>query len=255
MALPPLFAGVRRALFFHAHPDDESLTTGGLIALLADAGVKVRVVTCTRGERGEVVPGPLKWLEGTPELADHRAGELARALRELGADPPVLLGSPRARAFYLGPGFRYVDSGMAWGADGRATAAADAPDRVGVQKFSSNGFAVGDGRAAVRRFKPDVVVGYDVGGGYGHPDHVWAHVVAKLAAARHGVPFVEVAPAEASDAVAIAIDLTVKRRALAAHATQLTLTDDGYVLSGGQHHVLEAVERYRVSPAGPATRR
>jgi LmbE family N-acetylglucosaminyl deacetylase len=72
--------------------------------------------------------------------------------------------------------------------------------------------------------------------------------VARAAADRRGVPLVEVAQAQASDAVDIAIDLTAKRRALAAHASQLTLTADGYVLSGGQRHALEPVERYRVSP-------
>jgi N-acetyl-1-D-myo-inositol-2-amino-2-deoxy-alpha-D-glucopyranoside deacetylase len=242
--LPPLFAGVRRVLFFHAHPDDESLSTGGLIALLTAAGVRVRVVTCTRGERGEVVPGPLKWLEGTPELAEYRVGELTRALTELGAGKPVFLGGPQARTYYRGPGFRYLDSGMVWRPDGRAAAAPDAPEDA----FAKNGWALRDGEAAAKRFNPDVIVSYDGGGGYGHPDHTHAHWVAARAAEYRRVPFIEVVPAQASDAVDIAIDLTAKRRALAAHASQLTLTDDGYVLSGGQHHVLEPIERYRVSP-------
>jgi N-acetyl-1-D-myo-inositol-2-amino-2-deoxy-alpha-D-glucopyranoside deacetylase len=178
-------------------------------------------------------------------LADHRELELAAALRELGADGPCFLGSPRARALYRGPGFRYVDSGMAWGADGRAAPAPDAPPG----RFARNEGAIADVAAAVRRFRPDVVVSYDAGGGYGHPDHEWAHVAARSAARRRGVPFVEVVPGAASDAVELDIDLAAKRRALAAHASQLTLTDDGYVLSGGQPHVLEPVERYRlVSP-------
>jgi N-acetyl-1-D-myo-inositol-2-amino-2-deoxy-alpha-D-glucopyranoside deacetylase len=244
-----LFAGVRRVLFFHAHPDDESLWTGGVISLLTNAGVKVRVVTCTRGERGEVVPGPLKWLEGTPELADHRVGELTRALHELGAGTPLFLGERNARAFSRGPGFRYVDSGMAWGADGRAVAAPDAPEGA----FSMNAWAARDAEAAAQRFRPDLVVSYDGDGGYGHPDHRWASAVARAAAAKRGAPFVEVVPTEESGGVAIPIDLEAKRRALAAHASQLTLTDDGYVLSGGQHHVLEPVERYRVSPATATT--
>jgi N-acetyl-1-D-myo-inositol-2-amino-2-deoxy-alpha-D-glucopyranoside deacetylase len=242
--LPEPFAGVRRVLFLHAHPDDESLSTGGLIALLTGAGVRVRVVTCTRGERGEVVPGPLKTLEGTPELAEHRVLELTAALRELGAGKPCFLGGVHAREYYRGPGFRYRDSGMVWGADGRAAPAPDAPP----DRFAGSAAALADARAAARRFRPDLVVGYDAGGGYGHPDHEWAHLVAAAAAERCGVPLIEVVPAQASGAHEIAIDLTAKRRALAAHASQLTLTPDGYVLSGGQHHVLEAVERYRVSP-------
>jgi N-acetyl-1-D-myo-inositol-2-amino-2-deoxy-alpha-D-glucopyranoside deacetylase len=246
--LPPLFAGARRVMFFHAHPDDESLWTGGLIAQLTDAGTTVRVVTCTRGERGEVVPGPLKWLEGTEELAEYRTGELTRALSELGAGKPCFLGGVNARAYYRGPGFRCVDSGMAWGPDGRAMAAPDAP----AGKFSESDWALEDAHAAAKRFKPDLVVGYDHAGGYGHPDHVWAHVVAASAAERCGVPFIEVVEADASDAVAVPIDLDRKRRALAAHATQLTLAEGGYVLSGGQHHALDAVEYYRLSPARPA---
>jgi len=240
-------------LFFHAHPDDESLSTGGLIARLTDAGATVRVVTCTRGERGEVVPGPLNWLEGTEELAEYRVGELTRALRELGAGRPCLLGGATARAYYRGPGFRYVDSGMAWGPDGRATAVPDAP----AGRFAENAGALDDGRAAAKRFKPDLIVSYDETGGYGHPDHRWAHVVAKAAAERLGVPFVEVVEPQASvarTATAVPIDLDRKRRALAAHATQLTLTGDGYVLSGGQHHVLEPVEYYRLSRNPPERR-
>jgi N-acetyl-1-D-myo-inositol-2-amino-2-deoxy-alpha-D-glucopyranoside deacetylase len=239
-----MFAGVRRALFVHAHPDDESLSTGGLISLLAGAGVRVRVLTCTRGERGEVVPGPFKPLEGTPQLAEHRALELTAALRELGAGKPCFLGGLHARAYDRGPAFRYLDSGMVWGEDGRAAPAPDAPPG----RFAGNAAALFDARHAARRFRPDVVVGYDAGGGYGHPDHEWAHVAAADAAARRGVPLVEVVPATASGARAIAIDLAAKRRALAAHASQLTLTPDGYVLSGGQRHVLEPVEHYRVSP-------
>lgn len=254
-SLPPLFAGARRVLFFHAHPDDESLWTGGLIARLTDAGVTVRVVTCTRGERGEVVPGPLKWLEGTDELAEYRTGELTRALRELGAGKPCFLGGVNARAYYRGPGFRYLDSGMTWGVDGRATAAPhdadadalNAPDALhaSARAFSGNRAALDDARAAAKRFAPDLIVSYDAGGGYGHPDHEWAHVVAKAAAESRRVPFVETAPAEASVGIEIAVDLAAKRRALAAHATQLTLTTDGYILSGGQHHALTPTERYR----------
>jgi len=248
-----LFAGARRVLFFHAHPDDESLWTGGLIARLTAAGVKVKVVTATRGECGEVMAGPLKALEGTPELAEHREGELTRALAELGAGRPLFLGGFGAAAHYNGPGFRYVDSGMVWGADGRASIGPDVP----AGHFAGDENAFGDARAVVRRFRPDAVVSYDAGGGYGHPDHEWTHVVARAAAQRYGVPFIEVVPsgpgsdspgpaAPAPAAIAHEIDLGAKRRALAAHASQLALTDDGYEFSGGQRHVLEPVEYYRV---------
>src|SRR6195952_6033504 len=70
-------------LLLHAHPDDETLGTGALMARLVAEGVRVVLITGTRGERGEVVPGPLKHLEGTPELAEVRVAELAAAMAAL----------------------------------------------------------------------------------------------------------------------------------------------------------------------------
>ncbi|MCW4457250.1 PIG-L family deacetylase [Microbacterium sp. MPKO10] len=90
--------GTRHVLFVHAHPDDETLATGALMAELVERGILVTLVTCTRGERGEVVPGPLSHLEGTPEFATHRENELAGALAELGVTRHVWLGTPPARA-------------------------------------------------------------------------------------------------------------------------------------------------------------
>ena len=87
----------QRVVFLHAHPDDETLATGVLLADLVDAGHQVAVVTATRGELGAVVPGPLSALEGTPELVEHRLGELAGALAELGVTDHVFLGTPPAR--------------------------------------------------------------------------------------------------------------------------------------------------------------
>ncbi|WP_258566728.1 PIG-L family deacetylase [Leucobacter luti] len=56
-------------MFVHAHPDDESISTGGTLAALASAGREPLLVTLTRGERGEVVPGPFAHLAGTDALA------------------------------------------------------------------------------------------------------------------------------------------------------------------------------------------
>ncbi|MFI9488666.1 PIG-L family deacetylase [Promicromonospora sp. NPDC052451] len=77
----------------HAHPDDETLSTGGLIATFAAAGLPVCVVTCTRGERGEVIALPgttsegLAGLEGDgPALGAYRETELAAALEHLARD-------------------------------------------------------------------------------------------------------------------------------------------------------------------------
>ncbi|MDX2355787.1 N-acetyl-1-D-myo-inositol-2-amino-2-deoxy-alpha-D-glucopyranoside deacetylase [Dietzia sp. PP-33] len=148
-----------RALFVHAHPDDEAITTGGSIAALVTLGVDVRVVTCTLGEEGEVLGGELAGLvsDRADQLGGYRIGELAVSLRALGVNRPRFLG---------GAG-RWRDSGMA------GTSSARHPRAF-----------VGSGRAAVTEmvalldeWRPQLVVTYDPRGGYGHPDHIRAHEV------------------------------------------------------------------------------
>lgn len=179
--------GAGGLLAVHAHPDDETLATGALLATWAAAGLPVTVVTCTRGEQGEVIPAALRHLEGDgPALAAHRERELAGALTALGVTDHVFLdrvavpGAPAGR--------RFVDSGMAWVAAGRATNADDVPEdafvRVGLEDAAARLAQV------LRARRPAVVVGYEPGGGYGHPDHVRAHEVLHravvLAAGRPG---------------------------------------------------------------------
>lgn len=158
----------------HAHPDDESLSTGALLATWARAGRPVTVVTCTRGERGEVIGADLAHLEGDgPALAAHREGELARALAALGVRDHVFLDGGGGGAD------RYEDSGMAWLGTGRAGSAADVPPRA----FVAVPVDVAAARLArvLRARRPDVVVTYEPAGGYGHPDHVHAHRVTERA--------------------------------------------------------------------------
>lgn len=163
-------------LAVHAHPDDETLATGALLATWAAAGRPVTVVTCTRGERGEVVDTPshptgLAHLEGDgPALAAHRETELAAALAALGvADHAFLDALPEPS------GERYEDSGMAWVAPGIAGPAPDsgptAFSRVPLDEAAARLAAV------VRDRRPAVVATYERGGGYGHPDHVRTHEV------------------------------------------------------------------------------
>ncbi|MHB1490432.1 MAG: PIG-L family deacetylase, partial [Cellulomonas sp.] len=171
-------------LAVHAHPDDETIATGALIATWAVAGLPVTVVTCTRGERGEVIPPELAHLEGDGlRLAAHREEELGSALGALGADGvlldrvPIPGGAPAAGASECGAGpcRRYVDSGMAWTAAGQAGRAeslgpdafVDAPIDEQAERLA----------AVIRERRPDVVVTYEPGGGYGHPDHIRAHDV------------------------------------------------------------------------------
>lgn len=231
-----------RVLLAHAHPDDETISTGGTIAALLTRGADVLVVTGTRGERGEVVPGPLHELEGTSALPAHRERELAAALSALGGPGHAWLGEERRR--------RYVDSGMAWSPDGFAVAADDAPTEA--LSLAALDEVVGDLSILATAFRPTSIVSYDVRGGYGHPDHVRMREAAGMVAEHLDLPLFEIVeprvddgPGEAElDLIALG-SLPAKRAAMAAHATQLTLDGDDFVLSGGQRHPVGRVERYR----------
>ncbi|AVZ39739.1 MULTISPECIES: N-acetyl-1-D-myo-inositol-2-amino-2-deoxy-alpha-D-glucopyranoside deacetylase [unclassified Dietzia] len=148
-----------RALFVHAHPDDEAITTGGSIAALVAAGVEVRVVTCTLGEEGEVLGEDLSGLlaDRADQLGGFRIGELGVSLRALGVDRPRFLG---------GAG-RWRDSGMAGTPSARHPRAFVGSGREAVDEMV----------ALVDDWRPDLVVTYDPRGGYGHPDHIRAHEV------------------------------------------------------------------------------
>ena len=160
-----------RLLFVHAHPDDESITNGATIAHYVARGAQVHVVTCTLGEEGEVIGD--RWaqlaVDHADQLGGYRIGELTAALHALGVSAPIFLG---------GPG-RWRDSGMA-GTQPRG--------RRGSQRFSDadEREAVGALVAVIRALRPHVVVTYDPNGGYGHPDHIQAHVVTTAAVAAAG---------------------------------------------------------------------
>lgn len=155
-----------RLLLVHAHPDDESINNGATMAKYAHEGFDVALVTCTRGEEGEIL---------VPELADAasdkgdclaeiREVELANALQALGVHQHWYLGAPERR---------YRDSGMM-----------DAPQNSRPDVFWN---ADGDEAAQllaryILEFTPHVLVTYDEFGGYGHPDHIQAHRVAMKAA-------------------------------------------------------------------------
>lgn len=157
-----------RLLFVHAHPDDESLSTGATIAHYAARGATVRVVTCTLGEEGEVIGDQwaLLAVDHADQLGGYRIGELTAALRALGVAGP----------HYLGGAGRWRDSGMA-GTEQRS-------QRRFVDATESE--PVGELVSIIRDMRPHVVVTYDPDGGYGHPDHVRAHVVTTAAVAAAG---------------------------------------------------------------------
>src|ERR1700742_1446396 len=94
----------RRMVVVHAHPDDEVINTGATMAMYADQGAAVTLVTCTLGEEGEILVPELAHLAADRDdaLGEYRIGELAAAMKALGVDDHRFLG---------GPG-RYRDSGM-----------------------------------------------------------------------------------------------------------------------------------------------
>ncbi len=148
----------RRILFVHAHPDDETLTTGGTIARYASDGADVTVLTCTLGEEGEVIGDRWAGLVAgaADQLGGYRIMELTGALQALGVSRPRFLG---------GAG-RWRDSGMVGtpsARNPRAFVNADIDEAIAAIV------------AVIRELRPHVVVTYDPVGGYGHPDHIQAH--------------------------------------------------------------------------------
>ena len=153
-----------RTLFaVHAHPDDESSATGGLLRLLAQQGHTTVLVTCTNGELGEVRDpalglNPLEHPEDRPRLADVRRHELMQAASILGITHLYMLG--------------YHDSGMQ-GSDANAAphAFVNADPEDAIRRLTG----------LIREHRPDVAVTYDEKGGYGHPDHIMAHAMTMAA--------------------------------------------------------------------------
>src|SRR5215207_4652383 len=86
----------RRLLLVHAHPDDETIGNGATMARYVAEGAHVTLVTCTLGEEGEVLVPELAELapDRTDRLGEHRIGELAAAMKELGVTDHRWLGGP-----------------------------------------------------------------------------------------------------------------------------------------------------------------
>jgi N-acetyl-1-D-myo-inositol-2-amino-2-deoxy-alpha-D-glucopyranoside deacetylase len=154
----------RRILLVHAHPDDETIGTGATMAKYAAEGVHVTLVTCTLGEEGEVLGDAHahRAAHHDDTLGEHRAVELANAMKALGVTDHRQLGHPG----------KFRDSGMM-----------GTPDNDDPACFwrADLGDAGADLVAVVREVRPQVLVTYDDFGGYGHPDHIQAHRVAMYA--------------------------------------------------------------------------
>lgn len=159
----------RRLLLVHAHPDDESIGTGAMMAKYVAEGASVTLITCTLGEEGEVLVPDLAQLatDQADQLGGWRITELTNAMAELGVTDHR----------YLGGAGRFRDSGMMGhpsNAKPRAFWRADQDPAV----FDAAVLALVE---VIRQVRPHVVVTYDDFGGYGHPDHIMAHRVTTAA--------------------------------------------------------------------------
>ena len=155
----------KRLLLVHAHPDDETINNGVTMAKYAEAGAAVTIVTCTRGQEGEVLVTELANLASDKDdkLGEHREIELKDAMAQLGINDFRFLGTPNKK---------WRDSGMMgtpqnergdvfWQAD---------LDEASLELVK-----------IILEIKPQVLITYDEFGGYGHPDHIKAHRVAMRA--------------------------------------------------------------------------
>jgi N-acetyl-1-D-myo-inositol-2-amino-2-deoxy-alpha-D-glucopyranoside deacetylase len=242
-------------LLVHAHPDDETLATGGTIArYAAEPDTAVTLVTCTLGEQGEVIPEELAELapDRGDQLGGYRAGELAAACAALGVRDHR----------YLGGIGRWRDSGMAFSGHGvRAATPALLHPRALAQPGAFDE-QVNQLVAVMEDVRPQVVVTYAADGGYGHPDHVRAHEITAAAvrrvparlfctvvgrstldaglarlAGRDGLPFrmpePDELPSVPDEGIGVRLDVSARRAArvaaLRAHATQVAVWSDGEV--------------------------
>jgi LmbE family N-acetylglucosaminyl deacetylase len=162
----------RTVVFFHAHPDDEALLTGGTMARLAAEGHRVVLVTATAGEAGLASTE----LTASQALADVRLRELSQSAGILGCSRTVVLG--------------YADSGSTGRVNPDGTTFAGTPVDDAARRLAE----------VLAEERADALTGYDAAGGYGHPDHVQVHRVARRAAELAGT--------------ARLLEATVDRRAL-----------------------------------------
>lgn len=146
---------------FHAHPDDESIATGGVMAKAADDGHDVVLVVATKGEEGEFPDG---FLDDGESLEDRRIAETMTSAGVLGVKAVAWLG--------------YRDSGMV---DTPTTKNPDCFWQAEVEEAAQRLATI------LREHGADVLTIYDSNGNYGHPDHVQVHRVGVRAAQIAGV--------------------------------------------------------------------
>jgi LmbE family N-acetylglucosaminyl deacetylase len=249
----------------HAHPDDEAIATGGVLARAAAEGIRTVVVTCTNGEFGDA-PGGVKPGEeghGEAQVAAIRRPELEGACKELGVDHLEMLG--------------YHDSGMAdWSYKDRPDVFSQVPVDVAAARLGE----------LFERYRPDVVVSYEEDAAYDHPDHVqtarvtlaavksspipkklyqvalslkhWDKVMGMLKEAGIELPFPEPTPewiermAQTQERITTSVDVSRfidrKRAAVTAHASQMDesfftrMPPEAFALAFGEEHFIRAYD-------------
>lgn len=148
-----------RLLAIHAHPDDESSKGAATMARYASEGHRVKVLTCTGGERGSILNPAMDKPGILDNLTAVRKEEMAKAVEALGVEHE-----------WMG----YQDSGL--------------PEGDPLPPLPEGCFALADTTEVVekvvkviREFRPHVIITYDENGGYPHPDHLKVHEVSMLA--------------------------------------------------------------------------
>jgi LmbE family N-acetylglucosaminyl deacetylase len=134
-----------RLLCIIAHPDDETIFAGGILAMLADRGFEIHILSATRGEGGELGSPPLTTRENLGQLREQ---ELRCAARALGAVEVYLLD-------YIDPTAGPDDTLFPYTED--------------VDQLAA------DFLAEMERIAPDWVLTHGSGGEYGHPAHIVTH--------------------------------------------------------------------------------
>lgn len=247
----------------HAHPDDEAIGTGGVLARAAAEGIRTVVVTCTNGEFGDGPGGVKPGEEGhnEAEVAATRKPELEKACRALGVDHLEMLG--------------YHDSGMVdWPYKDRPDVFAQVPIDDAVARLHE----------LFERYRPDVVVTYEEDAAYDHPDHVqtarvtlaavksspipkkfyqvalsikhWEEVMAMLKEAGIEPPFPDPTPEwiermrQTEERITTSVDVNrfieQKRAAVVAHASQMDesffskMPPEAFALGFGEEHFIRA---------------
>ncbi len=196
---------MKSVLMIGAHPDDETMLTGGTLALFSSQGVQVHILCATRGEGGELGEPPVC---SRDEVAAVREGELRCAARELGAAGVTFLG--------------YVDPLVG-------------PDEELYPFEVDFDTLAGQIRAVIRELRPDVALTHGQDGEYGHPAHQLLHQATRAAVAQTAhppllysfaakVPGIEDRIWNESDPAHLALDvrpwLDAKERAAWCHVTQ-----------------------------------